>query len=184
MSDQVENQNIEEEELEIKKPSGNKAIIILAAVNVLALAGAGVAISIALNAKSTAAVSDDGEAEETEKKDEKKEEKKSELVVPPGQPGPVMDLETFVVNLDEPQGNRYLKLKISLELAGEPARAYIEARVPRIRDALIAFLSSLQYQAVRGAQGKTLVKDGVHERIAEIAPAMVTQVFITDFVVQ
>lgn len=188
MSD--DNSNPEVEEVP-KSGGGNKMILILAAVNVLALAGAGAAMYVALTNKPAPAEakSDDKEANADKGAGDKAaaEGKKAEgieLAIPPGQPGPLMDMDPFVVNLDETGSNRYLKIKFSLELAGEPARPYLEARMARIRDKMIAYLSSLNFDAVRGQQGKTLVRDGVHERIAEIAPGMVTHVFITDFVVQ
>ena len=188
MSDDTTSPELEEAP---KGGGNNKMIMILAAINVLALGGAGAAMYVALSQKPAAvepAADDKNSADKagTEKNADGTEKKGAEieLAIPPGQPGPLMELDPFVVNLDEVGSNRYLKIKFSLELAGEPARPYLEARMARIRDKMIAYLSSLNFDAVRGQQGKTLVRDGVHERIAEIAPGMVTQVFITDFVVQ
>lgn len=170
---------------------GNKLVLILLAFNIVAVLGGGAALYFAISSKAATAVADDDK--KTDKSDDAQQNAagaegengaSEKLAIPPGQPGPLLDLDPFVVNLDEQGSNRYLKIKLSLELAGEPARPYLEARLARIRDKLIAYLSSLSFDAVRGLQGKTLVRDGVHERVAEIAPGMVTHVFITDFVVQ
>jgi len=178
----------EEKTTEEKSGGPGKMVLIMFLVNALAMLGAGAALFFVLQAKpaqaETEEMTEPKVTDNTKSEEEGSAEVDPKMVIPPDTPGPTMDLDTFVVNLDEAQGNRYVKMSLTLELVGEPARGYISGRMPRIRDALIAFLSSLSNEDVRGALGKKRVKEGVHERIAEIAPSMVQRVFITDFVIQ
>jgi flagellar FliL protein len=98
--------------------------------------------------------------------------------------GPRVPLETFVVNLDEPGGNRYLKLQITIELQREEARAPFNDDMARVRDGLIAYLSSQRLDDIRGSEGKLRVKQGLQERLTELTPGLVRSVFLTDFVIQ
>jgi flagellar FliL protein len=152
---------------------GSKLLLVLVILNGLAIAGAGAAIFFALSARSATQAPNDKEA-----------------VAPAAPPttiagiGPTMVFDTFVVNLDEPEGNRYLKLQITIELTADAAKAVLESEMPKIRDTLIAFLSNQRMADVRGAAGKERVREGIHERILAMAPGAIRQVFLTDFVVQ
>src|ERR1700690_3651368 len=57
--------------------------------------------------------------------------------------GPVVALDPFVVNLDEPGNARYLKMTVQLEMVGEKDAESIEKSKQVIRDDVLGYLSGL-----------------------------------------
>ncbi|MFH1810662.1 MAG: flagellar basal body-associated FliL family protein [Pseudomonadota bacterium] len=147
-----------------------RVIWILLVVNLATLGAAGIAVATALRTPPAAAAAESPPVE-------------AKPIVTPVS-GPRLALETFVVNLDEPGGNRYLKLQITVELQREEARAPFNEDVARVRDGLIAYLSSQRLDDIRGAEGKLRIKEGIQERLSELTPGLVRAVYLTDFVVQ
>jgi len=113
---------------------------------------------------------------------EPKKEEKAEGAVK----GPVVPLDPFVVNLDEPGNPRYLKLTLQLEMSNEDAAKSLEegAKQP-IRDQVLGYLSGLKVADTLGEANKQKIRDGVLGRVgAAIGKDNVRRLFITDFVVQ
>jgi flagellar FliL protein len=103
----------------------------------------------------------------------------------PGAVGPQVKLEPFVVNLNDPEGSRYLKLTTELELSGPEAQAELNVRMAQVRDALLIHLSGQTYDGVRGEEGKKALRDGLHARIEGILGARTVKgLYFTEFVVQ
>ena len=99
--------------------------------------------------------------------------------------GPIMALPTFVVNLNEEQSNRYLKLSVSLELVREGAEDEVTLRIPMIRDSVISYLVSLSVADVRGAETKDAIRDTLLAKINDaLNAALVRRVLFTEFVIQ
>ena len=129
------------------------------------------------------------EKKEEKKKEEKKEEKKKEG----GKEGKgkeaevtnMFDLEPFIVNLSDPKGKRYLKLKITLELESPEENEKAKLAVPKMRDMVIMVLTSLTFEEVMTPEGKIRVHDELLERFNQIMkPDRITNIYFTDFVVQ
>ncbi len=48
--------------------------------------------------------------------------------------GPIISLKTFIVNLADPGGRRYLKVKLDLELTNREVEKELRARLPEVRE--------------------------------------------------
>ena len=72
-------------------------------------------------------------------------------------PGPVVPLDTFIVNLDEPGATRYLKLTLDLEMSGPQTEGDQNAHL-RIRDEVIVLLSGLRVTDIQKGEDKQKLK--------------------------
>jgi flagellar protein FliL len=113
-------------------------------------------------------------------------EPEAELAFDPGaEPGPMMPLEHFVLNLDEPEHARYLRVAVNLELENDEATAIVQARMPRLRDRYISHLSSQSVAGLSSIEDK----DRLREELLEIArsmsgPRAIRAVYFTEFIIQ
>ena len=101
--------------------------------------------------------------------------------------GVTISLESFVVNLTDPAGNRYLKLALAVNVPEDnpDLQAEIENRIPMIRDIVIASLSAKTYEEISTSQGKVFLKQELVRRINSVLSAgRLNDVYITEFVVQ
>ena len=99
--------------------------------------------------------------------------------------GPLYSFETFIVNLADPGGTRYLKISMQVELDSEKLNNEMEMRKPQIRDIVLTVLSSKTYAEVSTAQGKLALKQEIIRRInLVLATGAVRNVYFTDFVSQ
>jgi len=94
-------------------------------------------------------------------------------------------LDTFVVNLSDKTGRRYLKTTLTLELSGEKIDDELSKKMPKVRDAIIVLLSSKTLDDVSNTQGKFQIRKEVRHRLNKILTgAEVHNVFYTEFVIQ
>ncbi len=100
--------------------------------------------------------------------------------------GELYPMESFVVNLADPGGSRYLRVTLQLELtAVKGLKEEIDKRVPQIRDAIITILSSKRYEEINSAQGKMIMKQQIMRRINSLlASGQIANVYVTEFVIQ
>lgn len=107
-----------------------------------------------------------------------------EAAAPPA-PGPVADLPTFVVNLDEPGLPRYLKTTVSLQLRDAEVLSHLEQAKAEIRDLILRYLSTLRIEDTRGEEGKARIQRELLARVkARLGEDEVSGVFFGEFVVQ
>jgi flagellar protein FliL len=99
--------------------------------------------------------------------------------------GPVIAMDAFVVNLDEPGTSRYLKLTIQLELISPEAEAVITKNKQLIRDGVLSHLSGLKHADTLGAPAKEKLRTAIMEKIEKfVGPNQVRRMFFQEFVVQ
>lgn len=99
--------------------------------------------------------------------------------------GEMLVMEPFVVNLADPKGKRYLKVKIELELESKEAVDKATKVSPKLRDMVIMMLTSLGFEEVMTPEGKIRVRDELLERFNEIMrPDHIRNIYFTEFVVQ
>jgi len=99
--------------------------------------------------------------------------------------GFTVTLPTFVVNLADPLGRRYLKLGIDVEVVTEEAVAELSKKEPMVKDTLILLLSSKTYQELSSMESKILLKKEIVDRLNQIlGGSKVLQVYFTDMVIQ
>jgi flagellar FliL protein len=93
-------------------------------------------------------------------------------------------LETIVVNLDEPGGNRYLKVSLALETKAPFTEKQQKLSV-RVRDAIIVYLSGLRINEVQQVNAKTKVKQDLRKKAnAVLGEGTVNAVYFQEFVIQ
>ena len=109
-----------------------------------------------------------------------KAEKEAENAV-----GVMFELAPFVVNLADPKGKRYLKLKVTIELQTAEILEKAENAKPKMRDMVIMMLTSLTFEEVMTPEGKLRVKDELLERFNHVMrPDRIKNLYFTEFVIQ
>ncbi len=102
-----------------------------------------------------------------------------------GPMGPIKDLDTFIVNLTDAQGTRYLKVKMGMELSSDQLSAEIDKKMPQIRDEIITLLSSKSFADVSTVAGKRELKREIISAVnRHLATGQVVRVYFTEFVIQ
>jgi flagellar FliL protein len=106
--------------------------------------------------------------------------RKSSLTV-----GPMMEMDTFIVNLLSENGRRYLKVKVNLELEDEELQEEIGTKIPVLRDVIIRIASSKTLAEISTEKGKENFKDQIVSEVNEnLKDGKINNVFFTDFVIQ
>lgn len=99
--------------------------------------------------------------------------------------GEMFDLEPFVVNLSDPKGKRYLKVKITIEIDSVEMVERVSKAVPKMRDMVIMMLTSLTFEEVMTPEGKIRIRDELYERFNLILrPDRIKNIYFTEFVIQ
>ena len=99
--------------------------------------------------------------------------------------GEMFALAPFVVNLSDPKGKRYLKVKITIELGESGDVEKAEKSKPKMRDMVIMMLTSLTFEEVMTPEGKIRIRDELHERFNHVLrPSRVKNIYFTEFVIQ
>jgi flagellar protein FliL len=98
--------------------------------------------------------------------------------------GPVVALDPFVVNLDEPGQSRYLKVALELEVAPTAEEVLTKSK-QLIRDAILSHLSGLHLKDTLGAEAKDKLRSDLLAKVTKlIGKDKVKRMFFQDFVVQ
>jgi flagellar FliL protein len=102
------------------------------------------------------------------------------------EPGKMVPLETFIVNLADPGGNRYLRVTMDLEVTGgKPAEDEMVKRVPQLRDAILMILPTKRYADISTTEGKTTMREELTGAInGLLATAKVSRIYFKEFVIQ
>lgn len=124
-----------------------------------------------------------------EAKEEKGEKKEGEGHGAPGAvgsgPGPMVKLADFVIHLRNPELDRYARMSFDVEVFAEPDKERLNANLPRVRDAIISYLSDRTLEELRGSEGLGRTKDALQQKLRELVPeARIRALYISDFVVQ
>lgn len=97
----------------------------------------------------------------------------------------VYPLDPFIVNLSDPTGNRYLKVKLALDLSSKALADEVQKKIPRIRDAVLLLLSSKSFNEIASVEGKLKLRSELLHRINQaLTKGRVSTLYFTDFVVQ
>jgi flagellar protein FliL len=99
--------------------------------------------------------------------------------------GEMFKLAPFVVNLNEPRGNRYLKTTIQLEMDSEALLAELERRSAQLQDVILSLLTSKSSKELQALEGKFRLREELLSRInALLVNGVVTRIYFTEFVIQ
>ncbi|SDN47369.1 flagellar FliL protein [Desulfonauticus submarinus] len=114
----------------------------------------------------------------------KQEEKQEEAKQEEG-PTEIYTLPSFIVNLADPLGRRYLKLSMDVELKNKKVVEEMEKKLPQIKDAIILLLSSKTFADISTVKGKLELKNEIVSRMTQIlGQGKVLRVYFTELVVQ
>jgi flagellar FliL protein len=96
-----------------------------------------------------------------------------------------LSIDSFVVNITDGENDRFLKVKIDLEVSSAEVSKELEQRMPQVKDIMIGLLSSQNANLVRTMEGKDQLREQVLTRLnAVVRTGVVRQVLFTEFVVQ
>lgn len=103
----------------------------------------------------------------------------------PARNAKVAKLPTFLVNLADPTGRRYLKLTMEVEVGSDATVKELEGQSAKVRDAVILLLSSKSYADLAPIESKLQLKNEVADRLNQILGGpKVLRVYITEMVIQ
>ena len=165
-----------EEEVEEQEEGGGSRtkLLILVIAGVLVLGGGGAGAVVFLGGDSAEG---DPAAGESAESGEESGEGVPEVAF--------FSMEPFVVNIGDGDRDRFLKLKIDLEVSSADVSAELEQRLPQIKDIMIGLLSSQSFADIRSMEGKEALREELQTRLnAVVRKGTVQQVFFTEFVVQ
>ena len=168
----AEEEKVNQEQEE--KGGGKKKLIFLLLLVLLVAAGGGAAYKFLVLDKKKAA--------ETK---EKQAEKIIEEIKATENVGVMFDLGTFVVNLADPDIERYLKVSIVLELKDQKVQQEAQKRLPQIKDAITTLLLTKRSSDIRTPEGIEFLKEEIAKRVNAILPlGGVKNVYFTEFIIQ
>ena len=178
---QNENPEAEGEEGEGEEQVGGKKklLIIILAVLILAGGGAGLFLSGVLGGGEDAEMAEEAaDAEEAAKKEGEMAE---------GEYTPVyMELPPFLVNINSgTKRTSFLKMKVTLEMAGEEALAQATAMQPKLLDAFNTYLRELRTSDLSGSAGIYRLRQELLTRTNKaLHPVEVKDILFSEIVVQ
>jgi len=152
------------------KGGSGKKMMILGLVGVLLLGGGGGAAWFFMGGE---------QAEEGKHAKDTNEEAHAD------EPGPVVELDPFLLNLADRDEQRFLKVSIKLELDRPEEKTDYANKVPAIRDVLLVLLSSKESQLLRTVNGKRRIREEIMVRVNGVmSKGKIANVFFTDFIIQ
>jgi flagellar FliL protein len=99
--------------------------------------------------------------------------------------GQIYSLDTFVVNLSDKGGKRYLKAKIEVEYTQPTVQDELVGRLPQIRDSILLTLSSKTMTDIQNIEGKLSLKTELIVKINQVLKTgKIRGLFFTEFVIQ
>jgi flagellar FliL protein len=105
-----------------------------------------------------------------------------------GESAGLVPLDTFLVNLHDPGGERYMKLTLRLAITPETRVDGIlgdELLLARIRDRVLTVLSAKSFSELNGPLGKEGLRHEIQLQLSALVdPARVQDVLFSEFVVQ
>ena len=151
-----------------------KLVIVCVAVAVLFMCAMGAGLFILSNKISSMNAQMNASAEE-----EGKEALEANVM------GPMVPLDTFIVNLADKGGNRYLRLSMDLELEDESTKEELSLRTSQIRDGILMLVTTRSVETIQTTKGKNDLRGEIIEQMNGILKGKkVKNIFFTEFVIQ
>ena len=99
--------------------------------------------------------------------------------------GPLQPLDTFICNLADEGGNRYLRVTMTLEVKDEEVIDTIQKGLPQIRNIVLMTLPNKKYNDIYTLEGKDALRSELIGQFNNLLPPeSITNIFFTEFVVQ
>mgnify|MGYP001059012086 CR=1 FL=1 len=97
----------------------------------------------------------------------------------------IEEMETFLVNLADPGGKRYLKITMQLVLSNNLAGREFNERASELRDNVLLLLSSKRYEDIATFAGKIALKqETITQLNRKLSNGQVEDIYFTEFLVQ
>lgn len=113
------------------------------------------------------------------------EEEQAQLAAQAQMVGPMVTLESFIVNIIDDEESRYLKASITLEVDGESATLELSQRMAQVQDSILLLVGNKTYAELSDLQGKIQLRAELLNKINSIlTQGKVKRIYFTDFVVQ
>lgn len=158
-------------EQESAAKGGKKKLIMIIAIAAIILIGGGVGAYLFLSG---------GDPQVSAEEQAKAEKEAAAKNV-----GPMIDIASFIVNILDDDGTRYLKTAITLEVDDQATAEEINLRMPQLKDAILLLISNKTFAELRDLQGKLQLRAELTTRINSLLKSgQVKQIYFTDFVVQ
>lgn len=99
--------------------------------------------------------------------------------------GTVYPMDPFIINLQDNQGERYLKLIMQLEISDPLGVKELDLLKPKMRDNILDLLSAKTYKELMDVGGKQRLREEIMMRLNSIVTtSKITKIYFTEFVVQ
>ena len=100
----------------------------------------------------------------------------------------ILSLEAFIANLADPEGDRYVKCTMRLEMDKREIAERIKTddlAITKIRDRILTLLTSKTFTQIASAQGKDELRSEIQQNLSPLLlGGRVTGVYFTEFIVQ
>ncbi len=99
--------------------------------------------------------------------------------------GTIYALDTFIVNLADTGGNRYLRITMDLELGIPELESELDKRLPQVRDSILMILPSKRFEDISPVAGKIALRDEILKTLnGFLVQGEITNIYFKEFVVQ
>lgn len=174
-----------DEEIEVKPKSGNTLVLIVLVLNLLLTGGVAALVLLKPDPAPPPAAAADApktaDAKAAEVEDAGPAAKANDETVR----GPMVELDNVIVQLRNPEFDRYVRMKFQIEVKEEDDQESVKGAVPIIRDKFIAYLSDRSYEELRGSGGLERTKSVLYQRLVSVVPKdRIRGLYVTNFVVQ
>ena len=114
--------------------------------------------------------------------DEEEEDEKVEETIG------ILEMETFLTNINDPSGERYAKLQVKLAVSPQEKAAEVTGDallMAKLRDQVLTLLSSKTFEELSDPEGKEGFRGEIQERLSPLVEGgEVKEVLFAEFVVQ
>ncbi|MFH0995959.1 MAG: flagellar basal body-associated FliL family protein [Pseudomonadota bacterium] len=99
--------------------------------------------------------------------------------------GPIFALDSFIVNLSDQGGKRYLRVTMGLELGEPKAAEELTKRLPQIRDSILMTMPSRKVDELQTTEGKNSLRTEIISNLnVLLGKEIVKKIYFTEFVIQ
>jgi len=103
----------------------------------------------------------------------------------PRPPGPTIPLDPFLVTIsDAAKKNHPMKLTIAIEFESNVKEDAVKPFMPRIRDAILAHVRTLSYEAAIDQEHSAKLREEILERVHKAGAVTAERILVTDLVSQ
>lgn len=107
----------------------------------------------------------------------------------PAKPPIFINLDSFTVNLQPEEGEKYLQIALTLQVTEQSQMDLIKLQMPQVRSRLLTLFSSSKASEISTAEGKKALSQEIITLVNQPfspngAPQTVSGVFFTSFIIQ